>query len=90
MKTTHIGPELADGRRPVSFYRGPEQGWVPSGYLMPQASEKTLEASPGIQGWSHPRGKVSTEMYDPTSVARFAEHWERRYRRTYPYASKEE
>ena len=89
MKTTHIGPELADGRRPVSIYRGPNQGWVPSGYLMPEASQATLEASPGIQSWSSPRGKVCTEQYDDCSVARFAEHWERRYRRTYPYASDE-
>ena len=36
MKTTHIGPKLWDGRRPVSIYRGPEKGWMPSGYLMPE------------------------------------------------------
>lgn len=88
MKTTHIGPELPDGRRPVSWYT-PERGWFPSGYLMPEISESTIEASPGIQSWSSPRGKFCPQMFDESSVARFAEHWERRYRRTYPYASDE-
>lgn len=86
MKTTHIGPELADGRRPVSIYRGPKQGWVPSGYLMPQASQRTLEASPGIQSWSHPRGKTSTELYDGgATILSFSDYCKRHLIPTYPH-----
>jgi hypothetical protein len=81
--SVQYGVVRGDGATRV-FFNGKPAGW-----LMPEASETTLEASPGIQGWSHPRGKVSTEMFDSTSVARFADHWERRYRRSYPYASKE-
>ena len=54
------------------------------GVMKAPASQATLEASPGIQGWSHPRGKVSVRLDDPGSVANFAEHWERHWRRTYP------
>ena len=55
-----------------------------AGWLMPRIDQATVEASPGIQSWSHPRGKVSTELYDENSVARFAAHWERKWRTTYP------
>lgn len=57
------------------------------GVLMPIASQATLEASPGIQGWSHPRGKVVTKSFDASSVASFAAHWERKWRHTYPLDS---
>jgi hypothetical protein len=58
------------------------------GRLMPQADQATLEASPGIQNWSHPRGKVATRLWDDTSVERFAQHWSRNWAGTYPYDSK--
>jgi hypothetical protein len=60
------------------------------GRLMPEASQATLEASPGIQPWSHPRGKVSVELDNPNSVADFASHWERHWRRTYPLSGSDE
>ncbi len=57
------------------------------GRLMPPMSEATAKASPGIQTWSSPRGKVCSIMFTPNSVASFAEHWERKNRKTYPYSS---
>lgn len=59
----------------------------PLGVLMPIASQATLEASPGIQGWSHPRGKVATELMETDAVAIFADHWERKWQTTYPLSS---
>ena len=57
------------------------------GRLMPRIDQATLEASAGIQPWSHPRGKVALQMYDPDSVVQFAEHWERVNGKTYPFSS---
>lgn len=54
------------------------------GRLMPPVNQATIEASPGIQSWSSPRGKTCSELYDPQSVASFAAHWERKWRKTYP------
>ncbi len=55
------------------------------GSIMPPIDQGTIEASPGIQNWSHPRGKVSTKMFDGgASVAQFSVYWERHYARTYP------
>lgn len=55
------------------------------GRLMPEVSQATLEASPGIQNWSHPRGKVSTKLFDPSSPERFAKQWSRNWSGSYPY-----
>ena len=84
MRKTHINatPNV-DGSRNVSF-RSRESGWIPAGRLMPRIDQATAEASPAIQSWSHPRGKVSTELFDESSVARFAKHWEKKWRTTYP------
>ncbi len=57
------------------------------GILLPVISRRTLEASPGIQAWSNPRGKVASVQYDPASVASFAEHWERKWRKSYPLSA---
>ncbi len=54
------------------------------GRLMPGASQATLEASPGIQSWSNPRGKVSTRMFDPDAVTKFSRQWSRNWAETYP------
>jgi hypothetical protein len=55
------------------------------GRLMPEASQATLEASPGIQAWSHPRGKVATRLFDKgASILQFSKYWERHWQRTYP------
>lgn len=59
------------------------------GRLYDGATEETLEASPGIQQWSHPRGKVATKLADGgASIANFSAYWERHYGRTYPFHSK--
>ena len=52
------------------------------GRLMPRV--RTF--GPGIQSWSRPGGELAVQMHDETSVARFADHWERKHRRSYPYA----
>lgn len=54
------------------------------GRLMPPASQATLEASPGIQQWSNPRGKVATRMFDPDAVRKFAIQWSRNWAMDYP------
>lgn len=54
------------------------------GTLMPPASQATLEASPGIQRWSNPRGKVATRMFDPDAVRKFAIQWSRNWAMDYP------
>ena len=60
----------------------------PAGWLMPPVSEMTLEASPGIQGWSHPRGKVSTKLQDGgASILKFSDHCKRHVLPTYPLSS---
>ena len=61
--------------------------YQPVGILLPTVSARTLEASPGIQAWSNPRGKVASVQYDRGSVASFAAHWERKWRKSYPFAS---
>ncbi len=76
------GSEFADGSRQVfaqidGVYRS-------LGTLSGGASQATLEASPGIQSWSNPRGKVSTHMFDPDAVAKFSRQWSRNWAETYP------
>ncbi len=56
------------------------------GVLLPRIDAATLEASPGIQPCSVPGGVPDVEMYDPGSIVKFAEHWERVYGKTYPLA----
>ena len=56
------------------------------GVLRPQISREVLAASTDIQSWSQPDGALGVRMYEPASVASFAEHWERVYRETYPLA----
>jgi hypothetical protein len=58
------------------------------GKLMPSASQATLEASPGIQSWSSPRGKVATKMFDPDAVTKFNAQWSRNWAETYPLDTK--
>ncbi len=81
MNKLKYGPEQPDGSREITL------NGKAYGVLRPTVSQKTLEASPGIQSWSHPRGKVAVKLWDDTSVARFADHWERKWRTTYPLAS---
>jgi len=58
------------------------------GKLMPGASQATLEASPGIQTWSNPRGKVATRMFDPDAVRKFGVQWSRNWAMDYPLDNK--
>jgi hypothetical protein len=59
------------------------------GTLMPMASQATLEASPGIQGWSHPRGKVSTSLYDGgATILSFSDHCKKHLIPTYPHTKR--
>ena len=57
------------------------------GRLMPTVSQATLEASPGIQTWSNPRGKVATKMFSPDGVEIFARQWSRNWAESYPFDS---
>jgi hypothetical protein len=80
-KSVQYGGTRNDGAKRV-FWNGKPAGW-----LMPGASQATLESSPGIQGWSHPRGKVATRLWEGNAVAIFASHWERKWKTTYPLSS---
>ena len=60
--TVHYGLVQENGDRAVWF------DGKPAGILKAPASQLTLESSPGIQGWSHPRGKVATKMFEPNAV----------------------
>lgn len=76
------GRTREDGAQRV-FFDGKPAGW-----LMPQASQATLEASAGIQQWSHPRGKVATKLWDGgASILDFSAYWEKHYQKTYPFAT---
>ena len=59
------------------------------GVLVPRTSQAILDASPAVQSWSksNTKGRYNVEMYDPDSVVKFAEHWERVHRETYPLAA---
>lgn len=59
------------------------------GILQPVVTQRVLEASIGIATWSQPGGKADVTQDDAGSVANFAAHWERRYKRTYPFAREE-
>jgi len=54
------------------------------GTLSAGATQATLEASPGIQTWSSPRGKVATRMMDRSAVVKFGAQWSRNWPSTYP------
>lgn len=59
------------------------------GLLMPVVSQATLEASPGIQSWSNPRGKVSTKLYDGgATILSFSDHCKRHLLPTYPFSTR--
>lgn len=44
MRTTHINASTNDdGSRNVSFYNGPDVGWLPAGRLMPEVRNYVKE-----------------------------------------------
>lgn len=59
------------------------------GRIMPRIGDAELKASPGIQPHSKPGEMPNVVQYDAESVVTFADHWENRYRKTYPLADTE-
>ncbi len=58
------------------------------GILMPQISQRTAEASPGIASWSHPRAKggPNVKLQDGgASVVSFSDYCKRHLLPTYPH-----
>ena len=88
MRQTRLGITREDGARQVLMLRELEQGvkvWVVSGWQMPTITQATIEASPGIQAWSSPRGKVATKLFDGgATILSFSDYCKRHLLPTYP------
>ncbi len=88
-KTERGGLEIASSEKTGNYYvvnpDGSRDYFVngkPYGRLMPMVSEKTIEASPGIQSWSKKGGKRewNVRLADGgQSIAKFSEYWEAKY-----------
>lgn len=76
---------------PLAPITGAKRVWIdgrPGGWLMPEISQATAEASPGIQTWSHPRAKGGPDVRladGGASIISFSDYCKKRLIPTYPH-----